>query len=249
MISVVVPTVPGREEYLARCERGYLDRTMDDVELIVIHDAETCGIAWQDGADRAIGDYIHFTADDIVPGVQWDGPLREAVDRGMVPCGLVIAPIAETLDPDTQMPLQGDTWAQANFFESIGGEETWADWTHVYREYEYPSVPFFSADQWRRIGPMIAGHYGTDKWIGHRARAAGIPVVVRHGAHFYHYAAHAGRVPRYDGWTHTDLIDFDLNIGYPAYVAGQLQPDQLHPDRGTPAGRDHARAWRQEHVR
>jgi hypothetical protein len=95
---------------------------------------------------------------------------------------------------------------------------------------------------------MIAAHYGTDKWFGHRARLAGYEPIVRHGAVMYHYAAIAGRAPAADGWLHADRITFDQVIAYPAYVSGRLAPHELHPLHYTPAGLERAREWYRRNV-
>ena len=53
-VGVVIPTVEGREEYLERCIRGYEQRTPGvDLHLSVVHNAASCGIAWQAGAERS----------------------------------------------------------------------------------------------------------------------------------------------------------------------------------------------------
>jgi hypothetical protein len=72
MISVIVPTVRGREEHLERCVRAYGERTLRPPEIIVIENKPTCGIAWQEGAEKATGAYIHFSADDLEPHPGWD---------------------------------------------------------------------------------------------------------------------------------------------------------------------------------
>lgn len=242
-VSVVIPTVDGRAEYLERCRRGYTERTDAEVELIVVEDKPTCGIAWQEGAGRATGDYLHLTADDIVPGEGWLLPFVEAVNRGCVPVGLVVTPTAEDLDDEFPRAGNPIPAGRANFFEAPGGPEAIADWTEASGFSQYPSVPFCSLEQWQRIQPMIASHYGTDKWFGRQAWRAGIRNVVRHGSVFYHYAALPGRAPRDETWLHRDLITFDMCIAYPEYDAGRLPPLQEHPLRLTPEGRKQARDW------
>lgn len=257
VVHVVVPTVSGREEYLKRCLQGYERSCPEDVELnfLTIRDAPTCGVAWQSGADqveRGDGEeFLHLTADDIVPGEGWLEPMVEAVRAGAVPVGLVVTPTAEILDPVTAMPLQGNPVPEnprPRFFEREGDETEVADWYEAQEPSEYPSVPFCSLDQWLSIGPMIVPQYGGDRWFGERARRAGIRSVVRHGCCFYHYAAQPGRIPRAEGWFHLDRITFDLNIAYPMYESGALAPEQFHPESETASGRELARTWYREHV-
>lgn len=246
-VSVVIPTVDGRTEYLARCVRGYTERTDADIELIVIEGKPTCGIAWQEGAEQATGDYLHLTADDIVPGEGWLPPFVEAVARGCVPCGLVALPEPGDLDDD-HMPLAGNPIHQghSHFFEYTGGLDVFDDWTEASGQSQYPSVPFCSMPQWRRIEPMVALHYGTDKWFGMQARRHGIANVVRHGSVFYHYAAIPGRAPANPDWTHRELITFDQVIAYPEYARGRRQPRDPDPRRLTDEGLRLTRAWMKE---
>lgn len=255
VVTVVVPTVDGREEYLERCLRGYRERTESaEVEFLVYENRPTCGMVWQEGADEAVrlhgrSGFLHFTADDIVPGEGWFLPLAEAVDRNFVPVAAVVncdASVLEDEFPKAGNPITANTC----FFEGHPPADPFAeypDWSlaskHRPIETAYPSVPFCSLRQWESIGPMIAAHYGTDKWFGRRARLAGFEPIVRHGALFYHYSAQPGRVPAADDWFHIDRLTFELNIAYPEYASGTLPPDQLHPLHYTDEGRELARRW------
>lgn len=249
-IGVVIPTVYERSSYLVRCLRGYEERheTGHEVVPIVLHERWSGGIAWQEGAERAkeLGcDYLHLTNDDIVPGFDYLRPMIESVLRGEVPVVLVVIPVAETLDAD-KMPLPGNpTTGHASHFE--GEEKIHLSGTHANGESEYPSLPFCSMDQWSLIGPMIASHYGTDKWFGHRAKLAGFPNVCT-SATFYHYAAGLGRDGRIEGWLGQDRLAFDHNVAYPMYVDGSLAPTDLHPLAKTLEGREAAREWYRTNV-
>lgn len=245
-LSVIIPTVAGREKYLDRCLRGYKERTYGvegTLEFIQVPDAETCGQAWQYGAAVATGDYLHFTADDIVPGENWLPGMVGQVGQGNVPVPLVITATPEVLDED-DFPVRGNPLTPvSNFLERPSGPAVIEDGYVCQGESEYPSVPFCSREQWQDMGPMIAAHYGTDRWFGLRAKAAGFPNVVTHGSCFYHYAAHAGRVPKAEEWLHLDRLTFELNIAFPMYAGGQLAPHETHPLYGTPEGRQLARDW------
>lgn len=247
-VTVVIPTVKGREGYMERCLRGYRERSGGvELEFAIIPNAPSCGLAWQAGAEKATGDLLHFTADDIVPGEDWLPPMVEAVERGNVPVAGVIACRAEMLDGH-DYPLPGKPYLESDLHYFEGEARSVPDWTPADGPSEYPSIPFCSMEQWSRIGPMIAAHYGTDKWFGDRAKRAGFQPVVRHGSVFYHYAALPGRVPKAEGWFHLDRITFDLNVAYPLYESGQLQPHETHPAYGTTEGRKMARDWYAEHV-
>jgi hypothetical protein len=58
VISVIVPTIDGREEYLKDCLASYAAHT-SDYEVIVVPNKPNCGLAWTEGADLAVGsDYF-----------------------------------------------------------------------------------------------------------------------------------------------------------------------------------------------
>lgn len=249
-IAVVIPTVAGREQYLWRCVRGHLDRHQTDhtVVPIVIPGCWSGGMAWQKGAEEAkkIGaDYLHLTNDDIVPGFGWLEPMIESVERGEVPVCVVVTATAPVLDGE-QMPLEGNPFSEhTSHFEGI--ECVHPAGRVGQNDSEYPSLPFCSMEQWERIGPMIPTQYGTDKWFGHRAKAAGFPNVCV-GAVFYHYAAFVGRDGAIDGWLGQDRLVFDHNIAYPLYVNGELELDRLHSEAKTNDGREAARRWYLQNV-
>jgi len=251
VLTVVIPTMPGREEYLDRAVRGYRERTVGDVRVIVVEGAQTCGIGWQVGAERAVEegtDFLHLSADDIVPDWNWNVPLAETVAGGAIPCCSIIVPIKESLDPETQMPIAGAPFGREQFFERVPSSSAEvADWQETKGDSEYPAAPFCSVHQWELIGPMIPTTYGTDKWFGLRAKRAGFRVVARHNARLYHYVAQAGRAA-YPGWFHLDTITFDMCIAYAEYDIGVRDPSEPHPLRGTDEGARLAREWYERNV-
>ena len=168
LISVIVPTVPGREDHLRRCVAAYASQAPGgyELDLIVEHDHATVGLGWQAGAEKARGEWLHLTNDDIEPHPGWHGPAIEAVERGHLP-----AP--QVCDPDG-MP---QSWPQPGRL----GE----DWAPV----PMTSLPFMSQEQWEKIAPLLTCHYYTDDWVSYRGRVAGWPSVLRAGYAFTHHWA------------------------------------------------------------
>lgn len=164
MISIVVPTVDGREEHYARCLKAYEDHTEDEFEIITIRNRPTCGLAWQEGADQAQGLYLHFSADDLEPFVGWDIEARDTCERGYLP-----APTIYTKDTGVE-ELMGVT--PDGFFSRI---------------------PFCMMEQWAEIGPMIPIHYFTDNYFSWRGAQAGYPTVLAAGYDFRHHWADPAR--------------------------------------------------------
>lgn len=172
MISIVIPTVAGREDHLARCLDAYEEHTDRKTQIIVVRDAPTCGLAWREGIARARGGFVHLTADDLEPIPHWDLAAVEACRSGGVPAPLVLKP--------------------SGALESCGGhwDRMLPDWAETANTVV---VPFASRAQLARIGPMFAGHYYTDNWFTYRARTAGYDALVRLGYAFTHHWAQPGR--------------------------------------------------------
>lgn len=164
-ISVIVPTVPGREERFEQTCAAYHDQAAGnyDLELLVEYGHPAVGCAWQAGAEKASGDYIHLTGDDTSPRPGWHAAAVEAVACGFVPHPQVYGVNGE---PES-LPAWG-----------VVGE----DWAPV----STTTIPFMSRAQWEKIRPLYLGHYYADDWVGYRARKSGFQPVLRTGYAFDH---------------------------------------------------------------
>lgn len=172
MITVVIPTITGREHWLERCLAAYEETMMGQAPtIIIVKDRPTCGIAWNEGIARAKGDYIHLTADDIEPILGWWRPAVETADRGELPA-------ARILNSDGTLQSCGTD------------DQEHDDGEHA----TIARVPFGTAEQFAKIGPMLDIHYQTDQWFSHRGRQEGFPTIVRRGYAFIHYFAQEGRL-------------------------------------------------------
>lgn len=170
-VSVVIPTVTGREQSLARCQAAYLATvpTWLQLELLVELDRPTCGEAWARGAERATGDYLHFTADDLEPHPGWWEPAIAAADGSVLP-----APVVYWPDGRVQSDEGIEDWAPAAMTR----------------------VPFCSRRQWRWLAPVgfwEGAHYYTDNAFSLHGRRAGCEIRVRTGYAFTHRMASVGR--------------------------------------------------------
>lgn len=164
MISIICPTIAGREQTYERCKSAYETRTAAEIEFITIYDEPACGIAWQKGVELAEGDYIHFTADDLEPLDGWDVEARHAANDGIMP-----APLIYTRDTG-QVEVLGVT--PDGFFSRI---------------------PFCTREQWDQIGPMIPIHYYTDNWFTWKSNQLGLMTMEIPSYAFKHHWAMAGR--------------------------------------------------------
>jgi len=186
-ISVIIPTVPGREDHLRRCVGAYTALIADyDVELIIEYDHPTCGMAWQAGWEKSTGDFIHLTNDDIEPKPGWHAPAIEAVERGFLPAPLVFDPSGAP----RSWPVVGQI-----------GE----DWAPVHMS----ALPFASHAQMEKIAPLFTAHYYTDDFFSTRGIMAGWPCVLRTGYAFTHWYA---QVKRGAGMSEPARMDYDRGL-------------------------------------
>ena len=175
-VTVIVPTVKGRERYLEECLASYAAHTTD-YELHVIVDRETCGQAWVDGADKAEGDWIHFSADDLQPFAGWS---TNAVH--VAKCGLQPAPRI--------LNGQGE-------LETCGGTDGFTELPTGHRT-DFSRIPFLSKDNWWRIrddvAPLLARtHYYTDNAVSVALARIGVGTAVHRGYSFVHHWAQERR--------------------------------------------------------
>lgn len=178
-IDVVIPTVVGREDSLARLVESYERHTAKGVlNFIVIHDEETCGIGWQEGIKLARAPHIHLSCDDLeITSPTWAGACMEATAKGLLP-----SPIVRRPDGSIES-CGGDMGAPACLISEMQPDGTKVD---------FSPVPFGSREQVEAIG-MHAGHYETDTYFSHKGRKLGWPTVVTHGYEFTHHHSNVKR--------------------------------------------------------
>jgi hypothetical protein len=169
-ISVVIPTIRGREIDYLRCVNAYQARTGHAVQLITVRDKPTCAEGWNEGAAQATGDFLHFSADDLEPHEGWDTAAIEAVEAGLLPAPRIVNP-AGKLDYCGVHNVEMEDWARVSM--SV--------------------IPFMPAHLWKQIGPVPPIHYYSDNYVSWRAEIAGWPVAVRRGFAFTHHWAQPGR--------------------------------------------------------
>jgi hypothetical protein len=150
---------------------AYATYTVEPYEILVEIDHPTCGLAWNAGRERAKGDFIHYTADDIEPTENWDTVGIEWVEKGHLPA-------ARILNTDGSLQSCGDTDQ-----ETDTGTPT-----------ELARIPFASREQMDFIGDIIEVHYYTDSYFSHRGRLGGWTSVVVREFLFYHHFAQEGRL-------------------------------------------------------
>jgi hypothetical protein len=173
-VAVVIPTISGRAEHLARCLDAYR-RTAPNAQIIIERGHPSCGAAWIAGAAAAGEfDYLHFTADDLEPHDGWLQVAVETVDAGYIPAPLVNHPGGEL----ESAGLLG--------FGCYRGPH--ADWQLI----EGTTVPFLTRQMWEAIG-MAPIHYCSDLLVSTIGRRHGWETAIRTEMRFTHHTAQAGR--------------------------------------------------------
>lgn len=154
LLSVVIPTIPGREESLSLAVKAILATSPDAVQFIIVRNSPSCGWGWREGAAQAEGEFVAFSCDDVdwLPG--WWEAAVEACELGRLPAPLVVNPDGSI--PPPQPRPDGEVVPRT-------------------------VAPFLSRAQLARVGPLIETHYFCDDWISHRARLQGIPTVMTYG--------------------------------------------------------------------
>ena len=187
-LTVVVPTITGREESLQRTLDSY-EATLEgvDSEIVVIQDAPTWPDACNLGFKKAEGDVIHFTADDLeaLPG-WWDHASKALQER---PNELPAPRVYDFLPPPE------GRWMN----EEDGPDGAIPLFTRI---------PIFTREQGEKIGPWPAIVYYADYWVSEKARTLGIETHMVHGYDFVHHWCQIGRV---DSKENMDLAGMQFN--------------------------------------
>jgi hypothetical protein len=171
-LSIVMPTIAGREEWLERTCKAFYALTETPFELLVEVDHPGCGPAWQAGGARAQGDYIFMAADDLEPKARgWETAAMDACDDNLLPAPLIYY-------PDGRLQSCGEWW------ETLEGDN---------EETAFTRAPFMSRAQWEVAQPMLPTHYWTDNWVSWKCWQQQIPTVVTYGFDLIHHLAGEGR--------------------------------------------------------
>ena len=171
MISIIIPTIRGRERWLRRCLASYRATTPEPHEFVIERDHPACGLAWAAGGARARGDYLHFTADDVSALPGWAEAAASFADDGCLPCPRV-------LNPDLTLQSCG-TWGA----EMPDGAPT-----------DIARIPFLSREMWEHGGWCLPTHYYTDNWIAWRGIELGYPTLICREYELVHHFASEGRI-------------------------------------------------------
>lgn len=175
-ISVIIPTIQGREDSLERTLDGYRETTAHlrgidqlEVEFVVVHDEHNWPTACNAGQLRATGEILHFGADDLVPYGNWLPPCLPVLDAGILPAPYVYN-LTHEGNPD-------------NLQDGVPGNQT-----------TFTRVPILTRTMAETIGPWPDINYYADNWVSDKARLHGWPTHVVAGYEFIHFWHQHGRL-------------------------------------------------------
>lgn len=171
MLSIVIPTITGREDTFTRVATAYADTTEGwHHEIVIVRDAKNWPAACNEGYRKAHGSIIHFGADDLepLPG-WWKQPLAHLNCCDELPAARVLNYYA-----DGPMDNAGD-----------GADGALTHFTRV---------PIMRRDQYERIGPWPEIDYCADVWLSEKARTVGIETRLLYSYAFVHYWCQIGRL-------------------------------------------------------
>lgn len=171
MISIVIPTIDSRKDYLERALSSFV-ATTEEYEFLVYRNRATCGIAWNEGLAEAKGDYVLLAADDLEAHPGWaEAGIACIEERHALPCPRI-------LNWDGTLQSCGSTADEART----------GDGSEVAR------VPFLPRSLLESLRPVFSNHYAGDYWITWKARQAGWPTVVIREMLFTHHMLEQGRL-------------------------------------------------------
>ncbi len=187
MLSVIVPTIDGREESLQRTLDAYCE-TLGDVEheVIVVRNERNWPTGCNRGYEQSTGNVVHFGADDLVPLPGWHEEVLDVLwDEDVLPA----AAVYNYLPPP-----------QGQFSNAEDGE----DGAYVH----FTRVPILTRDQYDRIGPWPEIDYYADIWLSEKARTIGIRTRIYYSYAFVHHWHQTGRL---DSKANMDEAGWALN--------------------------------------
>jgi hypothetical protein len=189
-IGVVFPTVDGRQKSLEKairttCPPWAEDRDNVRFGIAIEGGHESCGAAWNAGAERLLkdeADFFLFSADDLYPLTDhWYAWALKSCDEAELPGAFVY--------DEATMQRHDDDGAPGTVVE-------------------FSRIPFLPAFLVEEIFPMPELHYYSDRWIGRAAlRSHGWRTRLVGGFDFVHAWGQPGR--KNDGRATSDLALFD----------------------------------------
>jgi hypothetical protein len=170
-ISVVIPTITGREYSYAAMVAAYVERTPGhDLEIVTVKDRPSWPVGCNAGQLLASGEVLHFGADDLEPLEGWAGAMLSALEAGEIPAPQIWDYAREGLP--VNQAQDGPPGALTPFSR----------------------VPSLTRAMAAAIGEWPDMHYYSDNWVSAKGRLCGFETRVTEGYAFIHHWHPVGRL-------------------------------------------------------
>jgi hypothetical protein len=172
MITVIIPTISGREDSLKRVVAAY--RRMRGLQIVTPKDYPNWPAGCNAGQLQAKGDILHFGADDLEPIDGWAEPMLECLSNGYIPAPQLWNWVKE-----------GEPVNQAE--DGLPGSFT-----------TFSRVPALTREMAKAIGPWPEIPYYADNWVSLKGSKVGYLTRVTGGYSFIHHWSQIGRLDQGD---------------------------------------------------
>lgn len=169
-ISVIIPTITGREASFASVCAAYAERTPYPVQFLSAKDYPSWPAGCNVARVGATGDILHFGADDLEPLEGWADAALACLGGGEIPA-------AQVWDYRQTGPCANERE------DGPAGSLT-----------AFSRVPTLTREMADRIGPWPEFHYFSDNWIADKAHSLGYAIRVTEGYSFIHHWHQVGRL-------------------------------------------------------
>lgn len=170
-LSIVIPTISGREESLARMVAAYRERTPGELEIITPKDYPCWPAGCNAGFAETTGDIIHYGADDLEPLAGWLEAALPVLAAGEIPA------------PQLWDFEKGDGEPVNQRADGVPGTCT-----------AFSRVPTLTRAMAEAVGPWPIMDYYADNWVSDKARKLGHETRVTAGYSFVHHWHPVGRL-------------------------------------------------------
>lgn len=174
-LSIVIPTITGREESLARMVAAYRERTPVEIEVITPKDYPCWPAGCNAGFPETTGDVIHYGADDLEPCPGWFDSVMAVFAAGELP-----APQLWNFEKGPGEPVNRAADGPPGVITA------------------FTRVPTLTRAMAEAIGPWPIIDYYADNWVSDKARVLGWETRVVEGYDFVHHWHPVGRLDHGD---------------------------------------------------
>ena len=175
-LSIIIPTITGREDSLAAMVAAYRERTPGEFEILTPKDYPCWPAGCNAGRRHALGDVLHFGSDDLEPIEGWAEPMFACLAEGFIPAPQVWDHVHQG------PPVNQDA-------DGLPGSIT-----------TFTRVPALTHAMSKEIGDWPEIPYFADNWVSDKGRLCGYQTRMTEGYGFVHHWSQVGRLDEGNWW-------------------------------------------------